>query len=419
MAVSASPRLRRIQRSSVALLVLGCAVNYVDRSTLAIANPLIRHDLGLSIADMGLLLSAFLWAYAAFQLPAGALVDRLGPRKLLGAGIFIWSLAQAPRRPGRQFLAVRRRAHLSRPGEVTAILRFGARRARSVQLVRERGGLPTGIGLLRAPSSAPAIAPPLLTVLMLAFGWRWMFVIMAGVGISVAILWCTIYRELARGRADRRRKSLPDRRGEARAGRRARHLGGLEAIVRLPRDLGHGAVGFFGEVYMGWVYQAWLPGYLEIERHMSIATTGWIAAIPFACGGVLGAASCCAGWLADFLAARGVSPINSCKIPVVIGLAGMAAFTIVTALTPSTLIAVIAVSTALAFNGMAGAMAWALASVAAPRHCTASLDSIQNCGAGDIGGALAPAITGYQSCRTLGVSFRRCCSAPRWGLRRL
>jgi cyanate permease len=72
----------------------------------------------------------------------------------------------------------------------------------------------------------------------------------------------------------------------------------------------------------------------------------------------------------------------------------MASFTIVTALTPSTLVAVIAMSTALAFNGMAGAMCWALASVAAPRHCTASLGSIQNCG-GYVGGALAPAITGF------------------------
>ena len=44
---------------------------------------------------MGLLLSAFLWAYAAFQLPAGALVDRIGPAQAFGAGIFIWSLAQA------------------------------------------------------------------------------------------------------------------------------------------------------------------------------------------------------------------------------------------------------------------------------------------------------------------------------------
>lgn len=103
---------------------------------------------------------------------------------------------------------------------------------------------------------------------------------------------------------------------------------------------------------------------------MSSANTCWVAAIPFGCG-VLGSIG--AGWLADDLAARGVSPINSCKIPVVIGVGGMAAFTIVTALTPSTLVAVIAVSAALAFNGMAGAMCWALASVAAPRHCTASL----------------------------------------------
>src|ERR1700709_1879657 len=94
-APTASARIKRIQRNSIGLITLGCALNYVDRSTLAIANPLIRHDLGLSIAEMGLLLSAFLWAYAAFQLPAGALVDRLGPRRLLGAGIFVWSLAQA------------------------------------------------------------------------------------------------------------------------------------------------------------------------------------------------------------------------------------------------------------------------------------------------------------------------------------
>jgi sugar phosphate permease len=44
---------------------------------------------------MGLLLSAFLWAYAFSQLPGGALTDRLGPRHLLDPGLFVWSLAQA------------------------------------------------------------------------------------------------------------------------------------------------------------------------------------------------------------------------------------------------------------------------------------------------------------------------------------
>src|SRR3954466_5031312 len=75
--------------------MLSGTINYLDRATPAVANPLIREDLGLNVAEMGLLLSAFLWAYAFSQLPAGALVDRVGPRRLLGIGLTLWSLAQA------------------------------------------------------------------------------------------------------------------------------------------------------------------------------------------------------------------------------------------------------------------------------------------------------------------------------------
>ncbi len=90
-----SPRIRGVQRSALTMLVLAGTLNYLDRSTLSIANPLIRQELGLSIADMGLLLSAFLWAYAFSQLPGGALVDRVGPHRLLASGLALWSLAQA------------------------------------------------------------------------------------------------------------------------------------------------------------------------------------------------------------------------------------------------------------------------------------------------------------------------------------
>src|SRR5665213_3581683 len=81
------PLIRAIQRRSVALLVAAAVLNYFDRSALAIANPLIRADLHLSVAQMGLLLSAFLWAYAFAQLPIGALLDRIGPKKAPGTGL--------------------------------------------------------------------------------------------------------------------------------------------------------------------------------------------------------------------------------------------------------------------------------------------------------------------------------------------
>ena len=93
-AMTATPRVKSIQRTALAMLVVAGVINYVDRATLAVANLLIRDDLHLSIADMGYLLSAFLWAYAFAQLPTGAMVDKLGPRLLLTCGLSLWSFAQ-------------------------------------------------------------------------------------------------------------------------------------------------------------------------------------------------------------------------------------------------------------------------------------------------------------------------------------
>ena len=150
-------------------------------------------------------------------------------------------------------------------------------------------------------------------------------------------------------------------------------------------------LGFFGVVYMGWLYLAWLPGYFEIQRHMSIPKTGWVSAIPFAFG-VVGSVG--GGAIADRLMAAGMSPVNSRKLPVIVGLLGMAGFTIVAAETPSNMIAVACISAALMLGACASGMSWALASVAAPSNCTASLGAIQNFG-GYLGGALAPTITGF------------------------
>jgi hypothetical protein len=58
-ALKATPRVKSIQRPALAMQVLAGVIDYIDRAALAVANLLIRQDLGLSIADMGYLLSAF------------------------------------------------------------------------------------------------------------------------------------------------------------------------------------------------------------------------------------------------------------------------------------------------------------------------------------------------------------------------
>ena len=178
-----SGRLKRIvsiQRWAVTLLVVGGALNYVDRATLSVANKLIQDDLGIPVAKMGLLLSAFLWAYAIAQLPVGGLIDRFGPRRLLGLGLFSWSVAQAAGGLVTSFGAFIAARFALGVGEAP-LFPGGARVVRDWFGIRERG---FATGLLQSASSlGNFIAVPLLTFLMLSLSWRWMFFIVGAAGV--------------------------------------------------------------------------------------------------------------------------------------------------------------------------------------------------------------------------------------------
>jgi ACS family D-galactonate transporter-like MFS transporter len=71
----------------------GIVISYVDRGKLSIAAPAIMRDFRIGPSTMGVLLSAFFWTYAAFQIPAGLLVDRLGIRRAYAAGFLMWSVS--------------------------------------------------------------------------------------------------------------------------------------------------------------------------------------------------------------------------------------------------------------------------------------------------------------------------------------
>ncbi len=380
---SASPRLRRVQRTALVLLVASGAVNYVDRATLAVANPLVRHDLGISLRGMGLLLSAFLWAYAFSQLPAGALVDRFGPRRVLSLGVALWSAAQILGglvSGFGQFFAARMLLGVGEAPQSPA----SARVVRDWFNIRARG---TATGIWNCSSTlGSAIAVPLVTLMMLQFGWRWMFALMGIAGILLATGFYALHRdpdEVALTSAER--AHLDE--GGGPGGPVTLHEWRRLFAFRTSWGM---IAGFFGCIYVLWIYNAWLPGYLETDRHMSIGRTGWVAAIPFLFG-VVG--SLVGGRLVDWLVARGVSPINSRKYPMALALLGTALFTVITAEVGSNAIAIGCISISLFLIYVSTATAWAMAPVAAPANCTASLGSMQNFG-GYVGGALAPTITG-------------------------
>jgi predicted MFS family arabinose efflux permease len=64
---------------------LGYFLSYLFRAVNAVVGPNLAADLGLSAAALGLLTSAYLFAFALFQLPLGVLLDRFGPRRVQAA----------------------------------------------------------------------------------------------------------------------------------------------------------------------------------------------------------------------------------------------------------------------------------------------------------------------------------------------
>jgi sugar phosphate permease len=384
-------RLKRLRAMVLAMLCITGVINYLDRSTLAVANPLIQIDLELSPGQMGVLLSAFSWSYALAQLPAGAMIDRAGPRLLLGAGMAVWSVAQAC--GGfvanlRQFIWARAALGVGEAPQFPA----GARVISDWYPTRDRG-LP--IGIFNSSSSiGPALAPPLLTALMTVLGWRGMFVAMGVAGLFVAAAWYALYRAPAdSGLSDEELRAVRDDHGRAASSPVSLKQWGR--LFRHQTTWGM-ALGFAGALYLIWLYLTWLPGYLVKERHLSIQGTGLVASLPFIFG-FFGSLS--GGFLSDRLAARGFSPILSRKLPIIAGLLGMAAFTVPAALTASVAVAVLCIALAVFCGNVASSNAWALATTAAPPAYVASLGAIQNFG-GYFGGSFAPVVTGLVVERT-------------------
>ena len=319
-----SSRLRRLQWAVVAQLSVIGMINYMDRATLAIANPLIRQDMGLSVTQMGFLLSAFPLTYALAQLPLGLIIDRLGARLLIGAGLVVWSLSQclagfagnAAQMWGLRFLLGVGEAP-TLPSSTKVVRRWYSPRER---------GTPVGI-FTGANHLGQAIAAPFLTLIMVGLGWRWMFVLMGLAGFVSAAVWFLLYRDPADARLP------PSDHAFLVEGERVRDVRQMTFALWRRLFAFRTSWGMFLGVtassYMGSVYATWLPGYMEMQHHLSITKTGLIITIPYVCS-VVG--SLFAGWCCDYLIRRGASPLDGGRIPFIAGLVGMAAFTALTAM---------------------------------------------------------------------------------------
>ena len=384
-------RIAKIQLIAISILSVAGVINYIDRGSLAIANTTIRADLGISATRMGVLLSIFSMSYAISQLPIGVLLDRFGERIVLGAGMFLWSVTQTATGLVRGFASF----FAARVGLAVGEAPFVVSAVKAVNDwfdVRDRG---TPMAIVNSATTiGQAVAPPILTVTMLAFGWRGMFMLIGLPGVLLSVVWFVFYR-------DRKDVSLNHaERAYLKTSGSESKLSDISfsqwiSLFRL-RTVWGIMLGFGGINYTVWMYMSWMPNYLEAEHHISVAATGTIAIIPFACGAV---GMLLSGIIADFLVRRGIAPIKSYKTLLVTGMTCSAACTLLVPYISGAKGAALGIGMALFFIYIAGNAGWCLVQSMAPSGIVASVAAIQNFGS-FVCASFAPIITGWLLDRT-------------------
>jgi MFS transporter, ACS family, hexuronate transporter len=352
----------------IAFAFAATMVNYLDRQTLSVAVPVIRQQFHMSNVGYSHVLFAFLLAYTALNGISGPLIDRLGTRIGYALTMAWWSLAAVCHAFAhdvwslgicRLFLGMGEAGNW--PAAVKVVSEWFPERERAL-----------ASGIFNSGSAFGAVlAPPLVTVLLLHYGWRFAFVAVGLAGFVWLALWLPMYRTPAPS------KHLTTPLIPVRQLVRSRFVRSftLSKVLIDP-------VWYF--------YIFWFPEYLANARHYGIKAVGEYGWVPFlfaGFGNVLG------GLLAKWLLERGVSVTIARKVGVTIFAVAMAG-AIPAVLVQSAWAAIAWISVAAAgYTGMLSNILAAPADVF-PATAVASVYGIASMGSG-FGGMVFSLITGW------------------------
>jgi MFS transporter, ACS family, D-galactonate transporter len=363
-------------RTSV-LLFVSVVICYVDRANLSVAVPLLKEELGFAVSRVGLLLSAFFWTYAFFQLVSGWLVDRYNVNWVMTAGFLVWSGATAATGLAGGFASLFLFRLLLGVGESVAYPAYAkifATHYNEAQRGLANSLIDVGCKL------GPALGTFVGGFYMAHFGWRTFFLLL-GLGALPWIL-CWI-RWMPRG---------PEKPGRASGPGMREILGHRSAWATF--------VGLFCGNYFIYFLLTWLPYYLVHERHFSMETMAVMGALPFIC---CASATALAGWLSYRALAAGATPTRVRKTCTVAGL-GLSSMIVAVPLVSDSRSAMALLMLACASYGIFSSSPWAISQTIAGPEASGRWAGLQNF-IGNLAGVVAPAVTGFVVERTGGFRW--------------
>lgn len=309
MPTISSPSPGRFAWLVVSLLFAASVFNYMDRTALSIVQPQVRKDLALSNTDYGLVLDAFLVAYAILYIVGGWLADRLGYRHTFSLTVICWSAAKMLHSCASGLLSLglfRALLGAAEGGFYPTALRGSAEWFPPATRSKAIGVVLCGL------SVGALITPPVVTSLTACYGWRAAFLVTGAVGFLLVPPWWLLHRRIRQvfGRSDpapglrSASDERPDENGLSLTDVLRRRKYWCILIARVLTDV------------CWWFLLFWIAPYFQDERGFTLEMVGWWLWVPFL-GADLG--SLAGGWLAAMLIQRGLSKSAGRKVVLVPG----------------------------------------------------------------------------------------------------
>jgi len=277
------------------------AVAFLDRVNISIAGSSLAAAYHLSNVELGWVFSSFLAGYALFQTPGGRLADRLGPRRVLAAGVIWWGVFTALTAAvpagiqGALFLFISIRFLLGAgeavvyPASNQFVVRWIPSRERGIA----NGWIFAGVG------AGAGLSPPLITYIMFHYGWRASFWVCAGIGLLAGLVWFFAARDTPEEHSlvsPAELLFIHDGLAPSSA-RRDRKLVAWGTVLQ-SREVLAITISYFSFGYVAWIFFSWFYIYLAQVRGLNLKASAFYAMLPF-----LAMAACCplGGTLSDRL----------------------------------------------------------------------------------------------------------------------
>ena len=271
----------------VALLIFLFAITYLDRVCISVAGPRMQEDLHIGPVGWGWVTGMFTLSYGLFEIPSGAMGDRLGPRRVLTRIVLWWSAFTALTGAMTGYYGLLVTRFLFGAGEAGAFPNATVVVAR--WFPKSQRATLAGI-ILMASQTGGAIAPLLVIPIQMRYGWRASFFVFGLCGAIWASVWYVWFRDSPAEKTGAARNA-PQNTTELRFPWRAAFRSG--SVMAL---LGTA----FCYVYVFNFFQTWFHTFLVKGRGFSESGL-LLSALPFAVAGV---ANLSGGAVSDALVRR-------------------------------------------------------------------------------------------------------------------